>query len=100
MGPGRSAGVSIGRGEASQQIVWNFTVCAGCCRSKDQDALDFKEGIHFRGLPQSLALLGSRGAALTMSHFHRSCLCRALSLKGSPNPWFYRIYLFLFLFLH
>lgn len=51
MGPGRSAGVSIGKGEAFQQIVWNFTVCAGCCRSKDQDALDFKEGIISGGCP-------------------------------------------------
>lgn len=59
MGLGRSAGVSIGKGEVFQQIVWSFTECAGCCRSKDQDALDFEEGIHFRGLPQSMALLGS-----------------------------------------
>lgn len=59
VGPGGSAAVSLGKGEVFQQIVWDFTVCAGCCRSKDQDALDFKEGIHFRGLPQPIALLGS-----------------------------------------
>lgn len=42
-------------GEVFQQIVWNFTVCVGYWGYKDKDALNLKERIHFRGLPQSLA---------------------------------------------
>lgn len=75
----------------------SFTVCVGCWECKDKDALDYKEGIPFRGPPSSLALLGSWGAVLTKGHIHRAVLhlCRALSLEGLPNPL---ILLYLFLF--
>lgn len=48
----------LGKGEVFQQIVWDFTVCVGYWGYKAKDALNLKEGIHFRGLPRSRALLG------------------------------------------
>lgn len=89
----------LGKGEVFQQIVWNFTVCVGYWGYKDKDALNLKEGIHFRGLPQSLALLGLGDAVLTMSPIHTAVavlyIFRALSLEGSPNPLI-SLYLFIF----